>query len=51
VVSDITTKAGITLVRAGSSLTAMIIERLRNFSQICEVKEPLLIQHSVTAAK
>ena len=44
VVSDITTKGSLTLVRSGGILTAMTIERLLNFAQIGEVKEPVLIQ-------
>jgi response regulator RpfG family c-di-GMP phosphodiesterase len=48
VVSDIMTKRGMTLVTAGSSLTAMMIARLENFRQIGELQEPLLIQQKAT---
>jgi response regulator RpfG family c-di-GMP phosphodiesterase len=44
VVSDIDTRSGFTLVRAGTVLTAMVIARLENFLQIGELKEPLLVQ-------
>jgi len=45
VVSDIMTRRGLTLVGAGSSLTAMMIARLANFREIGDLQEPLLIQH------
>ncbi len=44
VVSDILGPGGFLLVRAGSHLTPMMIERLRNFSRLGEVREPLLVQ-------
>lgn len=44
VVSEICTRSGFTLVRAGTVLTGMVIERLANFLQLGEVKEPFLVQ-------
>lgn len=44
VVSDISARSGFTLVRSGSLLTAMVIERLENFRQLGELQEPLLVQ-------
>jgi response regulator RpfG family c-di-GMP phosphodiesterase len=44
VASDIMTKDGITLVGAGSDLTAMMIARLVNFRKIGALQEPLLVQ-------
>ncbi|MBI2511445.1 MAG: response regulator [Opitutae bacterium] len=44
VVSDIATRSGFTLVRAGTVLTAMVIARLENFLQLGELQEPLLVQ-------
>ncbi|MBI3886133.1 MAG: response regulator [Opitutae bacterium] len=50
VVSDITTPAGVVLVGAGSSLTAMMIERLRNFAEFGDLKEPFFVQQAAPAA-
>jgi hypothetical protein len=44
VVSDIVAHSGHTLVGAGNRLTLMTLERLRNFSEIDEVKEPVFVQ-------
>lgn len=44
VVSDITTPEGLVLVGAGNRLTAMILERLGNYDQMGEVKQPVLVQ-------
>lgn len=51
VVSDLTTRSGFTLVRAGTVLTAMVIARLENFLQLGELPEPLLVQRPAPAAK
>lgn len=47
VVSDICTHRGLVLVAAGHVLTAAILERIRNFSELGEVNEPLLVQSPV----
>lgn len=44
VVSDITTPQGVVLVGAGNRLSAMVLQRLRNYDQLGEVKEPVLVQ-------
>lgn len=44
VVSDIVMREGLTLIRAGSTLTSMMIRRLGNFSELSEVQEPVLVQ-------
>jgi response regulator RpfG family c-di-GMP phosphodiesterase len=49
VASDITTRDEITLVSAGSDLTAMMIARLVNFQKIGALKQPLFIQRGVSA--
>jgi len=46
VVSDITTRDGLTLVSAGYRLTAATIQRLGNFAELGELKEPLLVQEA-----
>jgi response regulator RpfG family c-di-GMP phosphodiesterase len=43
-VSDVLTREGLTLIRAGSTLTNMIICRLANFAELGDVQEPLLVQ-------
>lgn len=44
VVSDISTQNGLVLVGAGYQLTATIVQRIRNFADIGEVREPVLVQ-------
>ncbi|HEX2101213.1 MAG TPA: HD domain-containing phosphohydrolase, partial [Candidatus Synoicihabitans sp.] len=44
VVSDITTPQNLVLVTAGNRLAAMTLERLRNYAELGEVKEPVLVQ-------
>jgi response regulator RpfG family c-di-GMP phosphodiesterase len=44
VVSDICNQQGLVLVAAGNRLTAMSLERLRNFTELGEVREPVLVQ-------
>lgn len=44
VVSDITTPEGLVLFGAGHLLTAMVLERLRNYDELGEVKQPVLVQ-------
>jgi len=46
VVSDIVTRSDLTLVSAGHRLTASIIQRIANFAEIGDLKEPLLVQDS-----
>jgi response regulator RpfG family c-di-GMP phosphodiesterase len=46
VVSDITTREGLALVCAGHRLTASMIERIRNFAELGDLKGPLLIQEA-----
>lgn len=43
-VSDISTREGVAIVGAGHVLTAMIIQRVRNFAALDDVKEPILVQ-------
>lgn len=47
VVSDINTRSGMTLLSAGSHLTEMIIQRLKNYSSLGDVNEPVLVQDPV----
>lgn len=49
VVSDITTPEGLVLVGAGNRLTAMVLERLRNYDELGEVKQPVLVQDAAPA--
>lgn len=49
VVSDITTPDGLVLVGAGNRLTPMILQRLLNYDQLGEVKQPVLVQDPATA--
>jgi response regulator RpfG family c-di-GMP phosphodiesterase len=49
VVSDITTPHGVVLVAAGNRLTQMVLQRLRNYEQLGEVKEPVLVQDPTPA--
>lgn len=49
VVSDVQTREGLTLLRAGSSLTLMIIRRLLNFVELGNVNEPVLVQRPEAA--
>lgn len=49
VVSDIQTREGLTLIRAGSSLTIMIIRRLLNFVELGNVNEPVFVQRPEAA--
>jgi len=44
VVSDIATQEGLVLVGAGNILSAMVLQRLRNYDQLGEVKQPVLVQ-------
>jgi response regulator RpfG family c-di-GMP phosphodiesterase len=48
VASDLMTKGGVTLVSAGTILSAMMIARLENFRILHELQEPLLIQRGGT---
>lgn len=50
-VSDVSTKNGSVLVRAGSSMTAAMIARLANFVELGDVKEPILVQQDPDLAK
>ncbi len=44
VVSDITTPEGLVLLGAGNRITPMVLERLRNYDALGEVKQPVLVQ-------
>jgi response regulator RpfG family c-di-GMP phosphodiesterase len=48
VVSDINARSGTTLLSAGSRLTEMILQRLKNYSSLGDVKEPVLVQNPAT---
>lgn len=50
VVSDITSLDGLVLVGAGNRLSAMVLERLRNYDELGEVKQPVLVQDPSLAA-
>lgn len=50
VVSDITSPDGLVLVGAGNRLSAMVLQRLRNYDELGEVKQPLLVQDAAPAA-
>lgn len=45
VVSEIATLHGLPLIAAGTRLSAMMLERLRNHALLGEVKEPVLVQN------
>jgi response regulator RpfG family c-di-GMP phosphodiesterase len=49
VVSDILTREGLALVCAGHQLTASMIERIRNFAELDDLKAPLLVQEPAPA--
>jgi hypothetical protein len=44
-VSDIHSRTGVTLLGGGSRLTEMMLQRLRNYSSLGDVQEPILIQN------
>ncbi len=44
VVSNICTPEGLVIVAAGHTLTTSILERVRNFAELGQVKEPILVQ-------
>lgn len=50
VVSNITTAEGLVLVGAGNQLTPTILQRLRNYDMLGEVKQPVLVQMPKAAA-
>ncbi len=45
VVSDINARSGTTLLSAGSRLTDMILQRLKNYSSLGDVNEPVMVQN------
>jgi response regulator RpfG family c-di-GMP phosphodiesterase len=45
-VSDVLSMEGINLIRAGTTLNAIVIQRLGNFAALGDVREPLLIQRA-----
>jgi hypothetical protein len=47
VVSEIVTRSGMPLVGAGTRLTEMMLERLRNHGELGDVKEPIYVQNAV----
>lgn len=44
IVSDIVTPEGVVLVGAGNRLTPMVLQKLRNYDTLGEVKQPVLVQ-------
>ncbi len=50
-VSDIVTTSGLLLVSAGSKLSSMMLKRLQNYAKLGLVKQPVMMQSPVTAAK
>ena len=50
VVSDIITPEGVVLIGAGNRLTPMVLERLRNYEALGEVKQPVLVQDTGATA-
>lgn len=50
VVSEIATPEGVPLIGAGTRLTEMMLERLRNHAELGEVTEPIFVQDPVVAA-
>jgi response regulator RpfG family c-di-GMP phosphodiesterase len=47
--SDLETKGGMLLVTAGNRITPMLIHRLRNFSSLYGIQEPIYIEDSGTS--
>jgi response regulator RpfG family c-di-GMP phosphodiesterase len=45
VVADINSRSGTTLLSGGSRLTEMILQRLKNYSSLGEVQEPVMVQN------
>jgi response regulator RpfG family c-di-GMP phosphodiesterase len=50
VVSDVRLHEGLVLIRAGSSLTAMMIRRLSNFKELGDIEDSVLVQRPMAAA-
>jgi hypothetical protein len=48
-VSDLETKGGMLLVTAGNRITPMLIHRLRNFSSLYGIQEPIYIEDGGTS--
>ena len=44
IVSDICTPEGLVLVSAGNRITPMMLQRLHNYDELGEVKQPVLVQ-------
>ena len=44
VVSDIQARSGAVLLSRGSRLSDMIVQRLRNYSSLGDVQEPVMVQ-------
>ncbi len=49
VVSDIVTPEGVVLIGAGNRLTPMVLQRLKNYDTLGEVKQPVLVQDAAPA--
>jgi hypothetical protein len=45
--SHIETREGTLLLCAGSEVSEAILERIRNFEQLADIKEPILVKSSV----
>ncbi len=50
-VSDIMTTSGLLLVSSGSKLSSMMLKRLQNYSKLGLVKQPVMMQSPIPAAK
>ena len=51
-VTDIHSRAGMSLLSSGSRLSEMVIQRLKNYASLGDVQEPILVQDpSMTKAK
>lgn len=50
VISDIVTPDGLVLVGAGNILSPMVLQRLRNYDRLGEVKQPVLVQDPAPVA-
>jgi hypothetical protein len=42
--ADLLTSEGTLIVAAGTEISAMLLEKLRNFAQLSGIKEPILIE-------
>ena len=49
-VSDIVTQEGVVLIGAGNRLTPMVLQKLRNYDTLGEVKQQVLVQDTTWGA-